>query len=78
MDLRGFNVTIPVEVGDIIKADGYINRYEILDIIIVYSTVKREVKVYLSLKDIDHNYNLKFEYSDYKWEIITENTKRNN
>ena len=77
MDIHKFNATIPVEIGDIIKAEGYINQYEIIDIIFIYSTAKQEVKVYLSLNDIDHNYNLKFEYNDYKWKIITKNIDRN-
>ena len=37
MEMHKYNTFIPFEIGDIIKAEGYINEYEILDIWTIYS-----------------------------------------
>ena len=38
MDKSQFLVKIPFEIGDIIAPEGYINKYEILDILVIHYT----------------------------------------
>ena len=75
MELHGFNAIIPLEIGDIIQAKGYANKYKIIDIIFIYSTKDKQVNIYLELIDLDINCKIKLPYKDYEWSIETFNKK---
>lgn len=76
MQVHKYNTIIPLEIGDIIEAKGYINRYEIIDILTIYSAKNKQVDTILKLKDIDIDNTSMWNYSDYQWQIIITNTNR--
>lgn len=70
MKLAKFNSFIPLEIGDIIQADGYINKFKLTDIIHVHSIKNEKVDIILEVVDLDFNIELKFNYTDFKWNIL--------
>lgn len=75
IDKDMYNVFIPCRIGDIISPLGFLNKFEIIDIIVVRSLRNRNTKIILKLKDVDLNYISLFNYVDYTWKIIQSNEK---
>lgn len=76
MEMHQFNYSIPLEIGDIVRAEDYINEYEVVDILTIYSAKDKKVQVILKLKDLTLNYEDHCKYDDYKWSIVTKNLDR--
>ena len=76
MEMHQFNHSIPFEIGDIIKAEGYINEYEVIDILTIYSAKTKKVEVIFKLKDLSFNLEAMWKYEDYKWLLVTLNSDR--
>lgn len=78
MDLQYFNIFIPYEVGDIIKADddNKPNQYEILDIQFTYSAKQRKyVKIDLILLDLTIKREVKLPYDYCIWRMVKQNNE---
>ena len=74
MDSHAYFIKIPFEIGDLIKAEGYENRFIIEDIIHTYSCKERCVNnVYFKLRDIDLNTIFTKPYKDHTWQMIKTN-----
>lgn len=71
MDKSQFLVKIPFEIGDIIAPEGYINKYEIIDIVTVHYTKTKMVDVILSLKDTTFGFIGYYKLNDFKWKLVT-------
>lgn len=71
MDKSQFSVIIPFEIGDIIAPEGYINKYEIIDIVTVHYTKTKMVDVILSLKDTTFGFIGYYKLNDFKWKLVT-------
>lgn len=76
MQMHQYNTYIPFEIGDIIKAEGYINEYEVIDILTIYSAKTKKVEIILKLKDLSFNLEAMWKYEDYKWLLVTLNSDR--
>lgn len=72
MDQHPFKVHIPIQVDDIIEADGFINKFKVEDIIVIHYTRNPEVKIVLKLLDLEINDSRYYNYTDYKWKILQE------
>lgn len=75
MNKSQFLVKIPFEIGDIIAPEGYINKYEIIDIVTVHYTKTKMVDVILSLKDILFDTYINFRLDDFNWKLVSECVK---
>lgn len=75
MDKSQFSVIIPFEIGDIIAPVGYINKYEILDILVIHYAKTKSVEVVLSLKDILFDTYINFRLDDFNWKLVSECVK---
>jgi len=76
MEMHQLRYSIPFEIGDIIKAEGYINEYEVIDILTIYSAKTKKVEVIFKLKDLSFNLEAMWRYEDYKWLLVTLNSDR--
>lgn len=78
MDTHAYYIRIPFEIGDLIKAKGYENKFIIEDIIHCYSCKERYINnIYFKLKDIDNNSIYTKRYKDYEWQMIKMNKEMN-
>lgn len=76
MQMHQYNTYIPFEIGDIIKAEGYENKYEIIDILTIYSAKNKTIETILKLKDMFSNFENLYKFNDYKWKMIIVNSDR--
>lgn len=78
MDTHAYFIRIPFEIGDLIKAKGYENKFIVEDIIHCYSCKERCVNnIYFKLKDIDNDGIYTKRYKDYEWQMIKMNKEMN-
>ena len=76
MQKHQYNAFIPFEIGDIIKAEGYENKYEIIDILTIYSAKNKNIEIILKLKDMFSNTENLYKFNDYKWQMVIVNSDR--
>lgn len=78
MDTHAYYIRIPFEIGDLIKAKSFENKFIIEDIIHTYSCKERCINnVYFQLRDIDLNTISTMPYKDYEWQMIKMNKEMN-
>lgn len=70
MNSDAFTIQVPFEIGDIIRPQGFINTYKILDIITIHYSKTKKVEVILQLKDLDFNTVNYYIYPEYKWNLV--------
>ena len=75
MNKSQFFLKLPFEIGDIIAPEGYINKYKILDILVIHYAKTKSVEVVLSLKDILFDTHINFRLDDFNWKLISECVK---
>lgn len=76
MQMHQYNTYIPFEIGDIIKAEGYANEYEIIDILTIYSAKNKTIETILKLKDMFSDLENLYKFNDYKWKMVIVNSDR--
>ena len=71
MQAQAYQVFIPIEVDDIIKATDHPNKYKVIDILHTYSASKQTiVSVDLVLYDLVIKREVKLPYQTYTWEVV--------
>ena len=79
MNTRIFTAFVPFEIGDVIRPKGYVNQFELVDILTISSAKEEKVtEIIFVVREANTDLETKIGYSSFEWEIVKDEDKITN